>query len=35
MPVRLGDNAKLKQRYNYLISHISNDEGVVGFETSA
>ncbi len=33
MPVRLGDNAQLKQRYNYLISHISNDEGVVGFET--
>jgi len=33
MPVRLGDNAQPKQRYNYLISHISNDEGVVGFET--
>jgi len=34
MPVRLGENARLKQRYNYLISHISNEGGVVGFETS-
>jgi polyferredoxin len=34
MRVRLGDNAKLKQRFNYLISHLSNDSGVVGFETS-
>jgi len=34
MPVRLGDNAQLKQRYNYLISHISNEEVIVGFETS-
>ncbi len=34
MPVRLGKNAKLKQSYNYLISHISNEEGIVGFETS-
>ncbi len=34
MPVRLGENAQLKQRYNYLISHLSNDGGIVGFETS-
>ena len=34
MPVRLGENAKLSQRYSYLISHLSNDGGIVGFETS-
>ena len=34
MPVRLGENAKLSQRYSYLISHLSNDSGIVGFETS-
>lgn len=34
MAVRLGENGQLKQRYNYLISHLSNDSGVVGFETS-
>lgn len=33
-PVRLGDNLQLKQRYNFLISHLSNDGGIVGFETS-
>jgi polyferredoxin len=30
----VGSNAEYKARYNYLISHLSNDEGVVGFETS-
>ncbi|MDM8004102.1 MAG: 4Fe-4S binding protein [Bacteroidota bacterium] len=34
MPVRLGENAKLSQRYSYLVSHLSNDGGIVGFETS-
>jgi NAD-dependent dihydropyrimidine dehydrogenase PreA subunit len=34
MPVRLGENAKLNQRYSYLVSHLSNDSGIVGFETS-
>jgi Pyruvate/2-oxoacid:ferredoxin oxidoreductase delta subunit len=34
MTVKLGENAKLKQRYNFLISHLSNDSGVVAFETS-
>jgi len=34
MAVRLGENALLKQRFNYLISHLSNDTGIVGFETS-
>jgi hypothetical protein len=32
--LRLGANASLKARYSYLISHLSNDKGVVGFETS-
>ena len=30
----VGANAEYKARYNYLISHLSNDQGVVGFETS-
>jgi NAD-dependent dihydropyrimidine dehydrogenase PreA subunit len=34
MTVRLGENAKLNQRYSYLVSHLSNDSGIVGFETS-
>ena len=34
MPVILGENAKLSQRYSYLISHLSNEGGIVGFETS-
>jgi hypothetical protein len=29
-----GANAEHKARYSYLISHLSNDSGVVGFETS-
>jgi hypothetical protein len=29
----MGDNSMLKQKYNYLVSHLSNDAGVVGFET--
>ena len=33
-PLRMGDNVQMKQRYNYMISHLSNDGGVVGFETS-
>ena len=32
--LRMGDNVQMKQRYNYMISHLSNDGGVVGFETS-
>lgn len=32
--LKMGDNSKLSQRYNYLVSHLSNDSGVVGFETS-
>ncbi len=32
--LRMGANASLKARYSYLISHLSNDKGVVGFETS-
>lgn len=31
--LKMGDNARLKERYNYLVSHLSNDRGVVGFET--
>ena len=30
----LGSNAENEARYNYLISHLSNDRGVTGFETS-
>jgi hypothetical protein len=30
----VGSNAEYKARYNYLISHLSNDRGVVGFEMS-
>ncbi len=30
----MGSNAEQKSMYNYLISHLSNDKGVVGFETS-
>jgi polyferredoxin len=30
----MGANTTLKARYSYLISHLSNDNGVVGFETS-
>lgn len=29
----MGDNSSLKPRYTYLISHLSNDNGVVAFET--
>jgi hypothetical protein len=32
--IPLGSNAENKARFNYLISHLSNDLGVVGFETS-
>ena len=30
----VGSNVEQKSMYNYLISHLSNDKGVVGFETS-
>jgi polyferredoxin len=30
----LGSNSGLSARFNLLISHLSNDEGIVGFETS-
>lgn len=30
---RMGINSSLKARYTYLVSHISNDKGVVAFET--
>ncbi len=30
----VGANAEQKTMYSYLISHLSNDKGVVGFETS-
>lgn len=30
----VGSNSKHADMYNYLISHLSNDSGVVGFETS-
>lgn len=29
----MGENSTLKARYTYLISHLSNDKGVIGFET--
>ncbi|HUW92035.1 MAG TPA: 4Fe-4S binding protein [Bacteroidales bacterium] len=29
----MGSNSALKARYTYLISHLSNDKGVVGFES--
>jgi polyferredoxin len=32
--LKMGDNSKLNQRYNFLVSHLSNDSGVVGLETS-
>lgn len=32
--IPMGQNADLKSRYSYLVSHLSNDPGVVGFETS-
>jgi ferredoxin len=32
--IPMGQNANLKNRYSYLVSHLSNDPGVVGFETS-
>jgi polyferredoxin len=31
--LKMGDNSLLQDRYVYLISHLSNDGGVVGFET--
>ena len=31
--LRMGANSMLKARYTYLISHLSNDNGVIGFET--
>lgn len=31
--VNMGANALLKARYTYLVSHLSNDKGVIGFET--
>lgn len=34
LTIRMGENVQMKQRYNYLISHLSNDGGAVGFETS-
>lgn len=30
----MGANSALKARYTYLISHLSNDHGVIGFETT-
>jgi polyferredoxin len=32
--LKAGDNSKLKDRYSYLVSHLSNDSGVVGLETT-
>jgi Pyruvate/2-oxoacid:ferredoxin oxidoreductase delta subunit len=32
--LRLGSNSEHREMYNHMISHLSNDEGVVGFETS-
>jgi hypothetical protein len=31
--LRMGSNASLKARYTYLVSHLSNDDGVIAFET--
>jgi len=31
--LKMGANSTLKSRYTYLISHLSNDSGVIGFET--
>lgn len=31
--LKMGANSTLKARYTYLISHLSNDNGVIGFET--
>jgi NAD-dependent dihydropyrimidine dehydrogenase PreA subunit len=31
--LKMGANTALKARYTYLISHLSNDSGVIGFET--
>ncbi|MFN2314127.1 MAG: 4Fe-4S binding protein [Bacteroidales bacterium] len=31
--VNMGANALLKARYTYLVSHLSNDKGVIAFET--
>lgn len=31
--LKLGANAALKSRYSYLVSHLSNDSGVIAFET--
>jgi len=32
--LKMGNNASLKSRYTYLISHLSNDNGIIGFETA-
>ena len=29
----MGNNRALQNRYSYLVSHLSNDDGVVGFQT--
>jgi hypothetical protein len=31
--LRMGDNTAHKARYSYLVSHLSNDSGVIAFET--
>lgn len=31
--LKMGPNSALKARYSYLVSHLSNDNGVIGFET--
>jgi len=31
--LKMGANSALKARYSYLISHLSNDSGVIGFES--
>ncbi len=31
--VLMGENSAFSNRYNYLISHLSNDKGITGFET--
>ncbi len=31
--LQMGDNSILRNRYNYLVSHLSNDPGIVAFKT--
>ena len=33
MVVQLGKNRTLRNRFPYLVSHLSNDTGIIGFET--